>query len=482
MAITTLSPEDTGGVPHSKAKIVSIVLLFLLSLVSFICQTEFTSQAYQLGYSEPLVLLLATHGLWWILWPVQAVAVSAYRTYQKWRVTSSQGKTVFADSDPSSIQYQRLSHAPLLEQEPSEGLQISAKKINYVSYFKKSVVKQIHNVYHTSILVYEANVNDDRQSEVNTLIDQNPKISSSSSITAAIRDLLLTPSLKYIIKQTFLISIVLTVAGTTWYAAMGMTYASDVTAIYNCSAFTAYAFAIPILHDKFLWLKASSVVIALLGVFIVAYSDEAPAEEVQAKKELYPYRFWGNLIILAGAILYGYYEVIYKKYTCIPEHLTKLITPRRQMTFANFIMVFLGLFSCLILFVVIVLAQVLGIHDFVLLKNSDGTHDGLIWFYFFGSIVSNVLFSASFLSLMALTSPVLSSVSSLLTIFLIGVVEWVLFGNALSTQQLAGDFLVILGFTILTVASWNEISEGKDDDDVEQISTYSFAVSTTSTI
>ena len=84
-----------------------------------------------------------------------------------------------------------------------------------------------------------------------------------------------------------------------------------------------------------------------------------------------------------------------------------------------------------------------------------------------------------FLSLMALTGPVLSSVSSFVTIFLIGIVEWVLFGNALSFKQLIGDALVIIGFVVLTVASWKEISEGNDEDEVDTTSIYSFAVSET---
>ena len=56
---------------------------------------------------------------------------------------------------------------------------------------------------------------------------------------------------------------------------------------------------------------------------------------------------------------------------------------------------------------------------------------------------------------MALTSPVLSSVSSLLTI-LIGLVEWWVFGNKLGFQQLVGDLLVIVGICYVN----NSIMEG----------------------
>lgn len=481
MAITELNTRGDASIATaheaSRTKIVFVTLLFLMSLAAFLCQTEFTSQAYQIGFKEPIILLLVTHGSWWLLWPLQALFVSVWRTVIRVRHGSSKAR------------YERLdSNAFLLEQEasPNPGLPIPAGReppqqfqqdeaaappFSAYKFFKKCIVKQIHNVYHTAILVYEANVNDDRSyHNLHILVDQNPHISSTSSITACIRTFIATPAFKYIALKTALISIVLNVAGFTWYGAMSMTYASDVTAIYNCSAFTAYAFAIPLLGEKFSWLKASSVLIAVSGVFVVAYSG-AESES----KEQYPYRFWGNILISVGAVLYGYYEVLYKKYACVPAHLAKVITPRRQLTFANFVMGMLGVFTLTFLLTGVLLAELFHIHHFNL--GNYGARTKEIWMYVFGSIISNLLFSALFLSLMALTSPVLSSVSSLVTIFLIGVVEWALFGNELGLKQLLGDALVIVGFVILTVASWQEISEGNDEDEIETASFYSFAAS-----
>ncbi|KAK6457601.1 uncharacterized protein RJT20DRAFT_125390 [Scheffersomyces xylosifermentans] len=494
MAITNLSVDPAAsdqGAHSSKTKIVFVTFLFLLSLLSFVTQTEFTSQAYQLGFGEPVVLLLVTHGSWWILWPLQALGVSLYRTFTKYRQQQKYGGDhTVSDYIGAGIQYQRLnSHSQLLEdqQQSNEGddqttqnrqINVPIQQLNYYKYFKKCVVKQFHNVYHTSILIYEANVNYDKTTDnLNELIDRNAHISSSSSISACVHSFVNTPSIKYTLFKALLITGVLTIAGFTWYGAMAMTYAADVTAIYNCSAFTAYAFAIPILQEKFSWLKASSVIIAISGVFIVAYSGSSGDDKtVDDGEELYPYRFWGNLIILIGAILYGYYEVIYKRYLCVPPHLSKIITPRRQSTFANFVMGLLGFFTCIFVLVTIIVAELFHIHSFNFFNYGDKTR--LIWTYIVGSIFSNLIFSASFLSLMALTSPVLSSVSSLLTIFLIGIVEWIMFGNTLGFQQLLGDFLVVIGFVILTVASWKEISEGNEDDDVDAVSTYSFAIST----
>lgn len=466
MAITELNSASNASVASqeraSKTKLIYVGLLFLLSLLSFLCQTEFTSQAYQLGFAEPIILLLVTHGSWWTLWPLQALFVSICRTIGKAR-------------NVKGVRYERLnSNTFLLENEAgAQPPAVSPAKFHPWGYFKRCLVKQFHNVYHSSILVYEPNVNGDKStSNLGALVEKNPHLPQTSSLTTCIRMFFKTPSFKYVAIKVGLISLVLNTAGFTWYGAMSMTYASDVTAIYNCSAFTAYAFAIPLLNEQFSWLKASSVVIAVSGVFVVAYSGSDSSSDAD---EQYPYRFWGNLIISVGAVLYGYYEVLYKKYVCVPSHLAAVVTPRRQLTFSNFVMSLLGVFTVIFLLVLVLFAEIFHIHRFNLTNYGDNTR--VIWLYIFGSIISNLTFSASFLSLMALTSPVLSSVSSLVTIFLIGVVEWVMFGNALSVMQLAGDALVIVGFVILTIASWKEISEGKDDDEIEEASLYSFAAS-----
>lgn len=468
----------------SKTKLLFVAGAFLLSLAAFVCQTEFTSLAYKLKFQEPMIMLWVTHGSWWLLWPFQVILIASFRTFGKWRTQKKSIKLPRKGSVVSSdLQYQRLnSNSQLLENghsiDNNEGLNDSAtyipvESINLFKYWKKCIVKQFHNIYHSAVLIYEANINGDTStSNLNHLISKNVKLSESSSIRACISSFVKSPAMKNIIVKALYITIVLTVAGSTWYAAMALTYASDVTAIYNCSAFTAYAFAIPMLNDSFTWIKASSVFIAVTGVFLVAYSGSDEPIDTD-----YPYRFWGNLIILIGAILYGYYECLYKKHTCIPSHLSKIITPRRQATFANFVMGLFGLFTSIILLVAILFLEITGIYNFNFFDYGENTTT--IWFYIGACIISNLLFSASFLCLMALTGPVLSSVSSLLTIFLIGLVEWFVFGNKLGFQQLIGDGFIVIGFVLLTFASWREISEGKEDsDEVDAISTYSFAVST----
>lgn len=67
----------------SKTKIIFIIILFIISLALFVFQTEFTSQAYKLKFLEPVVLLVVTHGSWWLLWPLQIIFVSLWRTFNK---------------------------------------------------------------------------------------------------------------------------------------------------------------------------------------------------------------------------------------------------------------------------------------------------------------------------------------------------------------------------------------------------------------
>src|ERR1700730_12576858 len=68
----------------------------------------------------------------------------------------------------------------------------------------------------------------------------------------------------YFIRMTAFVTCSLTVAGGSWYVAVNMTTPSDLTAIYNCSAFFAYAFSVPLLKEKLRWDKSFAVLIAIV--------------------------------------------------------------------------------------------------------------------------------------------------------------------------------------------------------------------------
>ena len=407
-------------------KIVFVIALFLLALITFVVQTELTSLLYsKFDFDEPILLLFLNHGSWWFLWPLQFVSIAIFKTVKKY-INHIRG-------------YQTLNGKPWK---------------GFRKAFASSVKAQHQNVFHTAELTTQANN-----------ADYEIIYTDSKKSFKYYKQFFTSAAFWYMFKMAALLSIILNVAGVTWFVSMGLSTGSDVTAIYNCSAFTAYVFAIPILKEKFSWIKANSVITAVAGVFVVAYMGKSSTSEDPNNND-YPYRLIGNVIILFGAILYGLYEVFYKKWCCPP---TELVSARRQATFSNFVMCLMGINSLVSVGFLILIAQLTGIHHFNIPTEPK------VWLYMISSIVANHLFSVSFLGLMSLTSPVLSSVASLLTILVVGVFEWKFRGIIITFAQIIGYFLIIVGFALLSYASWNEISQEDMDDEyiTDAESTYS---------
>lgn len=131
----------------------------------------------------------------------------------------------------------------------------------------------------------------------------------------------------FMLRKIIFITCALTVAGSTWYIAVSLTTPGDLTAIYNCSAFFAYAFSIPLLGEKVRIDKVISVAVAIVGVLVVAYGDGTGGEATVESKN----RVVGNIIIGIGSVLYGFYEVLYKRLACPPEGTSS----GRSVMFAN---------------------------------------------------------------------------------------------------------------------------------------------------
>lgn len=181
--------------------------------------------------------------------------------------------------------------------------------------------------------------------------------------------------LLYMLRTTCLLTTALTIAGGSWYVAVNLTTASDLTAIYNCSAFFAYVFSIPLLHDKIRFDKIVSVGVAIAGVLIVSYGDGMSVKQSdssvepadgdlggRAEVDDLPYRAIGNLIIGVGSMLYGLYEVLYKKLACPPEG----TSPGRGMIFAQLLGSLIGAFTFLVLWIPLPLLHITGLETFQL--------------------------------------------------------------------------------------------------------------------
>lgn len=284
----------------------------------------------------------------------------------------------------------------------------------------------------------------------------------------------------YFLWTTTYVTCALTIAGGSWYVAVDMTTASDLTAIYNCSAFFAYAFAIPLLGEKFKISKIASVGVAIIGVLIVAYGDTGSAKHgsksgggaggpTAPEKDEASNRALGNIVIGVGSVLYGFYEVLYKKVACPPEG----CSPGRGMIFANTFGSMMGCFTLSVLWIGLPILHFTGVETFELPRGEAA------WMLVI-SVLMNAVFSGSFLVLISLTSPVLSSVAALLTIFLVALVDQILpppLNSPLSGAAIAGGVLIIVAFLLLSWSTYKEMDEERrkkagdeiDESDVEDL-------------
>jgi drug/metabolite transporter (DMT)-like permease len=248
--------------------------------------------------------------------------------------------------------------------------------------------------------------------------------------------------------MTALVTTALTVAGGSWYVAVDMTSPSDLTAIYNCSAFFAYVFSVPLLKEPLRVDKSIAVMIAIVGVMIIAYGDKDDTAVDGGEKKEAKNRLAGNIVIGIGSVLYGFYEVLYKKLACPPEG----TSPGRGMIFANTFGSLIGTFTLTVLWIPLPILHYMGWETFEL---PHGQAARLLWV----SVLANAIFSGSFLVLISLTSPVLSSVAALLTIFLVAIADWVFTGKAISPAAMVGGILIIGAFCMLSWSTYREMAE-----------------------
>lgn len=84
------------------------------------------------------------------------------------------------------------------------------------------------------------------------------------------------------------------------------------------------------------------------------------------------------------------------------------------------------------------------------------------------------MFSGSFLILISLTSPVLSSVAALLTIFIVALIDQLLpppLYSPLSGAAVSGGLLIIFAFGMLSWSTWKEMEEERKASDIEESET-----------
>ena len=388
---TTLS--SAAAHLEARRKYTYAAFFLVVSLVSFTVQTELASYIqHDLGWNKAYCMLYLTHGSWIFLWPLQLLVLRLRRREQSW------------------------------------------------ARFWEAHVRSVRGL----ALVVET-----RDARAASRLS-----AGNGGGGAGLLEYGHSPW-PYLARTTVFVTMALTVAGLSWYLAVSMTTPSDLTAIYNCSAFFAYAFSVPLLKERLRADKMLAVAVAIVGVLVVAYGDggESSSSSSSATEDdgdaLDPAtRLAGNLIIGAGSVLYGLYEVLYKRFACPPDG----TDAAKGVIFANTFGSLIGAFTLLVLWIPLPVLHVLGWETFEIPTGQTA------WLLLI-SIVMNMMFSGSFLVLISLTSPVLSSVAALLTIFIVAIVDWLFNGTPLSAAAIFGGILIIGAFGMLSWSTWREMNE-----------------------
>ncbi|CCA71397.1 hypothetical protein PIIN_05337 [Serendipita indica DSM 11827] len=135
-----------------------------------------------------------------------------------------------------------------------------------------------------------------------------------------------------IITLAIVLTIGISTPGLLWYIAVSFASISDVTAIWNTSAFWAYVFSVCILvppgsHPASWWRrleanKLVAVVMACVGVTITVYSgvkSDSKSGTGETDPSVPSAPLFGNLLTLIASVVYALVQVLYKKYIALPH-------------------------------------------------------------------------------------------------------------------------------------------------------------------
>lgn len=141
----------------------------------------------------------------------------------------------------------------------------------------------------------------------------------------------------------FLLTIGLSLPGLLWYISVSLTSISDLTAIWNTSAFWSYPLSVYLLYPEVntarqgelpqAWWKRLearkllAVGMACVGVSVVVYSgtDDTKVSEMAAPRpaDAPSAPLVGDLLTLLASFLYATVQVLYKKYIALPNEATE---------------------------------------------------------------------------------------------------------------------------------------------------------------
>ncbi|KAH9944348.1 uncharacterized protein BXZ73DRAFT_39969 [Epithele typhae] len=282
-----------------------------------------------------------------------------------------------------------------------------------------------------------------------------------------------------ITRLVIFLTIGMSVPSLLWFVAVTMAPVTDVTALWNTNAFFAYIFTISFLKIQVDPHRLLGVVIATAGALAVIYGEADKTDAVSAQQASTT-ALIGDLMTLAASVGYGAYQVLYKVYAVLPndpevqaERRYSRLAPSAEDAlmdddeaavmeesralndgiirplpfglFPNLLTSLIGLCTCVLLWVPVPLLDAWGVVPFEL------PHGVRTYFTILCIAITGSIFNASFMVLLGVWGPIVTSVGNLLTIVLVFASDAV-FGNAVETitvWSLLGCGSIVLAFGIL---------------------------------
>lgn len=272
-------------------------ILLAVVLVAYTLQTELASHVqHGLGYKKPYFLFYLTHSSYLLLFPLHLAALALSRSASVPALLASLAATLEEKFQPP----------PLSRGRGGAG---SLRKLSATtSSAAPSSPKPNQHVEHRSLFGF---------------VDAVQK-----SLLVRVRE----PWIDYLARRVLLLTLLISAPALSWYGAVPLTSMTDITAIYNVFAFWAYLLSLyylpapahlrtsPLLRI----LNFVAVLLAVTGVFVIAYGDTLAAGGVDDEsQEPGGYdaknRLLGNALALFGSVAYAGYEVWYKLHISLPE-------------------------------------------------------------------------------------------------------------------------------------------------------------------
>ncbi|KAK0326773.1 hypothetical protein LTR82_002616 [Friedmanniomyces endolithicus] len=263
--------------------------------------------------------------------------------------------------------------------------------------------------------------------------------------------------LDFLLTSMAVLTVVLMLSGISWFVALAWTTPADLTAIYNSSTFFAAAFSVPLLGERLGWYSIVAVGLSVVGTFVIAYGDTTAKHDVEDK--VGTSRLFGNIVACLGALAFGLYEVLFKKWACS----SRPTSPQQSLPLTLTASALTGFYTFATAWIILIPLHILGVETFI-------WPSAKVWLWLMVAILSGssmrhisdlpiarehaddvLAVSITMLAVLVVwTDPVFGSFANVLSVFFVALSDWLLFGLTPSLATYVGGGLVIVAFSLLT--------------------------------